>query len=237
MIIENMGSYTDIFAKSISLFTYLAVFLGGILASFTPCVYPLIPITISYIGARSVNRKTEAFIISLLYVLGMAFSYSCLGAAAVLGGRIFGEISRSPITYLFVGNIFLFLGLSMLDVFTLPIPGFLKRQIPTAGKKGLFGSFLTGACAGLAIGPCTGPMLGALLMYVGSRQNFFLGVTLLFTFALGMGLILLIVGTFAGAAVSLPKSGRWMNVIKKAFGIILILCAEYFIILAGGRLI
>ena len=235
-MLEGLVSYTEITIKNVSFFTYLFIFLGGILTSFTPCVYPLIPITVSYIGASSADRRGRAFALSLAYVLGISVAYSCLGVVAALGGRIFGQVSASPWTYLIIGNIFLILGLSMLEVFTIPMPGFLKRSgAASAKKKGLIGAFIVGISAGFVIGPCTAPALGAVLAYVAGRQNILLGISLLFTFALGMGLLLLLIGTFSGFAASLPKSGRWLNAVKKVFGIILIICAEYFIIVAGSR--
>ncbi|MFH1867738.1 MAG: cytochrome c biogenesis protein CcdA [Candidatus Omnitrophota bacterium] len=234
-MMEWLISYTEVNLKEISLLSYLLVFLGGVLSSFTPCVYPLIPITASYIGAASAGSKRRGFILSFFYVLGIAVIYSCLGAFAALGGRLFGEISANPWTHLIVGIIFLALGLSMLDIFTLPIPAFLKSSGSLSKRKGAFGAFLVGLSAGLIVGPCTAPALGAVLVFVGSKQNILLGMTLLFTFAFGMGLLLMVIGTFAGLASSLPKSGKWLNAIKKAFGVVLIAGALYFIITAIRR--
>jgi len=234
-MLESLISFTEITIKDITLFSYLLIFLGGVLTSFTPCVYPLIPVTIGYIGANSAGTKARAFLLSLSYVLGIATVYSFLGTIAALSGKIFGEISANPWTYLVVGNIFLLLGLSMMGLFTFPLPGFLRSGGNVSTKKGILGAFAVGIAAGFVIGPCTAPILGAVLTYVGSRQNILLGVSLLFTYAFGMGLLLLLVGTFTGLAASLPKSGRWLNIIKKIFGLILIACAEYFIIRAGGR--
>lgn len=235
MILEGLISNAGIYLERISLVSYLAVFLGGILASLTPCVYPLIPVTVGYIGASSAGSRSRGFVLSFFYVLGIAVIYSCLGAAAALGGRLFGEISTNPWTYLVVGSIFLVLGLSMLDLFALPIPGFLRSKGLAGKRAGVLGALLVGISAGFVVAPCTVPVLGAVLAYVASRQNLFFGITLLFTFAFGMGLLLIFVGTFAGLAATLPKSGRWLNIVKKLFGIILIICAGYFIILAGRR--
>lgn len=232
---EWLISFTEVNLKEISLLSYLLVFLGGILASFTPCVYPLIPITVSYVGAASAGSKKKGFILSFFYVLGIAVVYSFLGAFAALSGRLFGQISANPWTYLIVGVIFLGLGLSMLDLFMLPIPGFLRAKGPSSKRKGILGAFLVGMSAGLVVGPCTAPALGAVLVFVGSKQSMILGMTLLFTFAFGMGLLLMVVGTFAGLASSLPKSGKWLNIIKKVFGIMLIIGAAYFIITAIRR--
>ncbi len=234
-MLESLISFTEITIKDITPFSYLLIFSGGVLTSFTPCVYPLIPVTIGYIGANSAGTKTRAFFLSLSYVLGIATVYSFLGTVAALGGKIFGEISANPWTYLVVGNIFLLLGLSMMGLFTFSFPGLLRLNGNVSVKRGILGAFAVGIAAGFIIGPCTAPILGAVLAYVGSRQNILLGVSLLFTYAFGMGLLLLLVGTFTGLAASLPKSGKWLNIIKKIFGLILIACAEYFILRAGGR--
>jgi thiol:disulfide interchange protein DsbD len=234
-MLEWLISYTEVNFKEISLLSYLLVFLGGILSSFTPCIYPLIPITVSYIGATSSGSRRRGFMLSFFYVLGIAVIYSSLGAFAALGGRLFGEISANPWTYLVVGIIFFFLGLSMLDIFILPIPAFLRAGGSLSKRKGILGSFLVGMSAGLVVGPCTAPALGAVLVYVGSKQNIFLGMSLLFTFAFGMGLLLMAIGTFAGLASSMPKSGKWLNLIKKIFAIALIIGAAYFIITALRR--
>lgn len=232
-MLESLISFTEVTIKDVTPFSYLLIFSGGVLTSLTPCVYPLIPVTIGYIGANSAGKRQKAFFISLSYVLGIACVYSFLGAAAALTGSIFGEISSNPWTYLIVGNIFLILGLSMIGLFTIPVPGFLSSSSNRAGTRGVLGAFFVGISAGFVIGPCTAPILGAVLTYVGSRQNLFLGISFLFTYALGIGFILLLVATFTGLAASLPKSGRWLNIIKNASGIILIACAEYFIIKAG----
>lgn len=236
MILQGLISNAEIYLEKISLVSYVVVFLGGIMVSFTPCVYPLIPVTAAFIGANSAGSRGRGFLLSFFYVLGIAVTYSFLGAVAALGGRLFGEISTNPWTYLIVGNIFLLLGLSMLDLFVLPIPGFLRSGRPFfKGKRRLAGALLVGASSGFVVGPCTAPVLGAVFAYVATKQNLFFGITLLFAFAFGMGLLLIFVGTFAGAAASLPKSGKWLNIVKKLFAILLIICAEYFIILAGGR--
>jgi len=232
-MIESLISFSELTIKDISPFTYFIVFIGGVFTSFTPCVYPVIPVTVGYIGANSAGTRKKAFLLSLFYVFGVSFTYSILGAIAALGGSVFGEISTNPWTYIAVGNIFLLLGLSMMDVFELKLPYFLMPKVMPKAGKGILGAFLVGISAGFIMGPCTAPILGAVLTYVGTRQNVMIGVSLLFTYALGLGALLLAVGTFTGFAASLPKSGKWMNIIKKIFGAILLVCAEYFLIQAG----
>jgi thiol:disulfide interchange protein DsbD len=169
----------------------------------------------------------------MFYVLGMALVYTLLGCFAAFSGRLFGQVQTNPWTYFVVGNICIILGLSMFDVFSLPLPRFLNRFQPKEKKKGLLGSFVMGAASGFVLGPCTAPVLAVLLSYVASQQNIIFGMSLLFVFAFGMGTLLIVLGSFAGFLVNLPKAGMWMIRIKKGFGWVLIGIGEYFLITAG----
>ncbi len=212
---------------------YIAVFLSGVLTSFTPCVYPMIPITIAYIGGHSGESRLRGFSLSIFYVIGMAATYSALGAFAAMTGKLFGAASTNPILYLVVANIFIFLGLSMLDVFTLPIPSFLTSRQPGKKASGYFGAFIVGLLAGTVAAPCTAPVLGVVLTFVAAKQNVFYGVTLLFLFSIGLGTLLIIVGTFAGLMSSMSKTGKWSVAIKKFFGWVMIGTGEFFLVQAG----
>lgn len=213
---------------------FVAAMLGGVLASLTPCIYPMIPITVGYIGSSNIGgSKSRAFLLSIVYVFGIAVTYAAMGVFAALSGRLFGEFNSSPWSYLLVGNIILLLGLSMLDVFALPM--FTPKS---NGKKGgLVATFGLGMSSGLVAGPCTAPVLGVLLTYVASTGNGFLGGALLFVFAFGMGILLIVVGTFSGLMATMPKSGNWMVLIKKGLGWLMIILAEYFLIQAGTLLL
>jgi thiol:disulfide interchange protein DsbD len=206
---------------------YLKVFFAGAALSFTPCVYPLIPITASFIGATSSGSKAKGFSLSLLYVTGMAVTYSILGLVASLTGMFFGRISAHPLTYIIVGTIIIIFGLSMLDLFTLYFPQFFRP--PAVKGKGYLSSFTLGLSSGLVVSPCLTPALGAILLYLATKKNIIYGTTLLFTFACGMGVLLIIVGTFSSIITSLPKSGRWLDYIKKSCAVILICIGAYFV--------
>jgi thiol:disulfide interchange protein DsbD len=214
---------------------FLAVFAGGVLVSFTACVYPVVPITIAFIGARSAGSRTRGFFLSLVYVLGMALTYTALGGIAALSGKLFGQLQTNPWTYFVMANICILMGLAMLEVFILPVrtPAFIARLQPRGKTRGLAGSLAVGAASGLVLGPCTAPVLAVLLSYVATRQHLLFGMSLLFVFALGMGVLLVVVGTFAGLLASLPKSGVWMARVNRLFGWILIGAGEYFLIVAG----
>lgn len=237
MLEELIGKF-DIYLQNAPLIALLIAFAAGLITSFTPCVYPLIPVTVGFIGAKSADNRGKAFYLSLFYVLGIALVYSSLGMFAALSGQFFGQISTNKWTYLFVGNIFLFFGLSMLDVFSLEMT-FLQKFIPSSNSSAKDGlsAFIFGGVSALIAGPCTTPVIGSLLTYVASKQNIFLGFSMLFSFALGLGFLLLIVGTFTGVLSSLPKSGGWMTTVKKAFGFLMIFIGEYFILKAGQLMI
>jgi thiol:disulfide interchange protein DsbD len=213
---------------------YLWAFLGGVLASLTPCVYPLIPITAGYIGIRSEGSQFKGFILSLIYVTGIAITYSLLGLLASLTGSLFGKISSHPIAYIFTGTAVIIFGLSMLDLFPIILPSPIK---PINYKKtGFISTFFLGLTSGLIVGPCLTPVLGAILAYLVTKKNILYGMTLLFTFAYGMGLILILIGTSSSILISLPKSGKWMVYIKKLAGIILLSMGIYFVFCAIMRM-
>jgi cytochrome c-type biogenesis protein len=224
-------SQFDSYLQSSLLASVLIAFLGGVLASLTPCVYPMIPITAGVIGHANVGgSKGRGFLLSLIYVLGMALTYAALGLFAAATGRFFGAINSSPWTFLIVGNVILFFGLGMLDVFRLPTFAghFISRRL------GVTGIFLAGISSALVAGPCTTPVLGSLLVYTASSQSLIMGGLLLFVFSLGMGTLLLGVGTFSSFLASIPRSGSWMVTIKKTMGLLMLGMAQYFFIKAGS---
>jgi len=211
-------------------------FMGGMLASFTPCIYPVIPITVSYIGGTNRDKnKFNGFFLSLSYVLGMALTYSLLGLFAALSGKIFGQISANPWINFLVANLCIILGLNMLDV--LPIPFLTSSpQFTSSRKGGIIGAFLLGLGSGFIAAPCTSPILAVLLILVAQARQVIFGFFLLFFFALGMGTLIILLGTFTGLATSLPKSGKWTENIKHIFGYALIAIGEYFLVQMGKYL-
>ncbi|MBI5576728.1 MAG: sulfite exporter TauE/SafE family protein [Deltaproteobacteria bacterium] len=216
---------------------YAAVFAGGLLVSFTPCIYPVIPITVGYIGSRSGGSRARGFILSLAYVAGMAVTYAALGGAAALTGRVFGESASSPLSHLVVGNLCLLFGLSLFDIIRIPLPSFAPSASAARRSGGVLGALSFGMASGLVVGPCTAPVLGGLLLFVGSRQNVLQGLSLLFVFALGMGSVLVLLGTFSSLIAGLPRSGKWLGAVKRGFGVVMILAGEYFLVQAGRMLV
>jgi len=212
---------------------FFMVFAGGLLSSLTPCVYPMIPITISVIGGQKQTGRFHSFFLSVFYVLGIAVIYTALGIAAVASGTLFGSISTNSWVLFAVANICLIFGLSMFDVFTINIPFLSNIRIGKAKGGSFVGVFLMGIIFGLVASPCTAPVLGVVLAFVSTTKSFVYGGALLFVYALGLGALLIVIGTFSGAIQRLPKSGKWMEYVKKFFGVIMFAMAEYYLIQMG----
>jgi cytochrome c-type biogenesis protein len=209
------------------------VFIGGLLTSLTPCVYPMIPITVSIVVGQKKGSRFQSLLLSVFYVLGIAVTYSSLGIIAVATGSLFGSLSSNIWVLFGVANICILFGLSMFDVFTLNIPflSSLQNKRPQGGS--LFGVFVLGILFGLVASPCTAPVLGVILAFVSTSHSYIYGASLLFTYAIGIGVLLIAIGASAGALAHLPKSGTWMNVVKKIFGFVMIGMGEYFLIQMG----
>jgi len=212
--------------------SFIGVFLGGLVVSFSPCVYPLVAVTLGFIGVEAGSSRLKGFFLSLVYVSGIAITYSILGLIASLSGRLFGQISSHPLSFLVVGNACIIAGLSFFGVININFFG-VRLQNKVKATGGVFSVFIMGLISGLVVGPCTAPVLGTILLYVATKQNIFYGISLLLTFAYGMGFLLILVGTFSSILVNLPKSGIWLLRLKRLSGFILLGIGEYFLIKAG----
>ena len=208
---------------------FLLVFAGGILTSLTPCVYPLIPITVSIFGANEAAGLFKSFVLSVVYVLGIVVTYSILGVAVASTGAVFGQIMANPWVVGFISLILVTLGLSMFGVFEIRLPYAVQNRLNTVGGAGFAGAFAMGTVAGVIAAPCTGPALAVVLTYIATTGSLFLGFWLMFTYALGMGLLFIGIGTFSGLLSALPRSGGWMYVLENIFGIAIITMALYFL--------
>ena len=204
---------------------YLLTLAAGIITSFTPCVFPVIPIIVGYIGTQQVKSRTKAFLLSLAYVAGISVTFSILGIIASLSGMIFGSIQSNPLTYIFVGGIIFIMTLWFMDVINITLPAI---QTPRFKSKGYIPAFILGIVSGVITAPCTAAVLAIILTYVASKQNMFFGGTLLFTYAMGLGTLLIIAGTFTGFFTKLIKSYSISRKIKMLFGIALLLFSLSF---------
>lgn len=213
--------------------SYLSAFLGGLLVGFSPCVYPLIPITLAFIGSGSGSSRLRGFILSLVYVLGLAITYSVLGLIASATGKLFGRIANHPAAYFVIGNACIISGLSFFDIININFTGAqIKKKIKMT--QGVLPVLLLGLASGLVAGPCVTPVLGTILVYAASKQNVIYGASLLFVFAYGMGILLILAGTFSAVFANLSKSSTWILRLRKISGFILIGAGEYFLIKAGS---
>lgn len=214
------------------------VFLGGVLTSFTPCIYPMIPITVALIGGQSARerrvRKGRVVALTLAYVTGLAAVYAALGVLAGVTGSLFGSVSANRWALLLTANLLLLTGLAMLDVIPLRLPAGLAQRAATAGTGGrVAGTFAMGAASGLVAAPCSAPVMIAVLAWVARTGSAGLGFLYLFAFSLGMCALLVAVGLSAGTVSALPRAGRWMVWVKRAFAIVMLGAAEYYLIKAG----
>ncbi len=207
--------------------TFVIIFLGGLGLNLTPCVYPLIPITISFFGGIEAN-KGKTFWMALAYVLGIAVTYSVLGVAAALGGGLFGALLTNPYVLIGIAVLLFGLSLSMFGVYEFRLPTGLMTAA-SQSKAGIFGSFFMGLTLGIIAAPCVGPFVIGLLTYVAAQQDVLLGFTMFFTLAMGLGLPYLFLAMYSNKISSLPRSGSWMIGVRVIFGFVLIAMAIYFI--------
>jgi thiol:disulfide interchange protein DsbD len=207
----------------------LIVFGWGLLLNLTPCVYPVIPLTIGFFGGQNQGpgRGGRAFGLAALYVLGMATMYSALGVAAALSGRLFGAALQSPWVLGAVAAVLVALALSMFGLFEIRMPSsWMQKAGARAGAAGAYGM---GLLVGVVAAPCIGPVVLALLAFVAARQDAAFGFLVFFVLSLGLGLPYLFLAAFSGSLSRLPRAGQWMEGIKKIFGWVLLAMAAYFL--------
>ncbi len=223
---------------------YFLMFGGGLFASVTPCTYPVLPLTVGYIGNQAGANRLNAFLLSLSLVTGLATVYAFLGAIVAAVGGTFGSIMGNGTFLYAVAMFYLLMGLFLLDVFHLPTPRLFSRlHAKSANSKGIMGAFVIGGVSGLIVGPCTGPILaialGAITLMlqdvqgVGYALQIAKGGVLLFLFGLGQGALLLLAGTFTGFMMKLPRAGAWMETVKKGFALTIIFAATLLFVFVG----
>ena len=211
------------------------LFAAGLVTSVTPCVYPMIPITIGILGGSGAETRSRSRTVgyALLYALGLALVYASLGLLAGLSGTLFGTVSSNRWAYLVMANLLLLFALAMLDVFPVTLPARLVAWAGKFGGRSPGSVFLMGATSGLVAAPCGAPAFAAVLTFVGQTRSAGLGFLYLFVFSLGMTTLLILVGLSAGALTALPRPGNWMVWVKKVAGVVILAMAEYYLIKAG----
>ncbi len=202
------------------------IFVAGLATSLTPCVYPMIAITVSVFGARQARSRSEAAIVSTAYVLGIAAMFTPLGVLSSLSGSAMGGTQTNPWVMVPLALLFTAMAVSMFGGFDMDLPDALKNRLVQVGGAGVKGAFALGFVSGLVAAPCTGPVLTVLLSWVSTSGDVGFGALSLFVYSLGLGALFWVVGTFA---VSLPKSGRWLEWVKSVFGIVMLVLALYYV--------
>jgi len=210
------------------LWTLLGVFAGGMALNLTPCVYPLIPITVSYFGGRGARKQGGLLAHGLFYIGGLALTNSLLGVFAALTGGLMGAMLQSPIVLIVVVAVLLIFASSLFGFWELRLPTGLT-QAASRSYTGYFGSLFMGLTLGVVAAPCIGPFVLGLLTWVAGMGSPWLGFLIFFTLSLGLGLPLLALALFSGKLDRLPRSGAWMVWVRKLMGWVLVGMAVYFV--------
>jgi thiol:disulfide interchange protein DsbD len=210
-------------------YAVIAFFLFGLALNLTPCVYPVIPMTVSFFVAQSEQKKREIFILASYYVVGIAIVFSVLGLMSGLAGRQWGFLFQNPWFVIFMAIIVLSMAASMFGAFEVTVPSFLMTRLGKS-RQGAIGSFIMGLTVGVIIAPCAAGIIIGLVGIVAKLGIVAKGALLFFVMGLGLGLPYLFLATFSGALSGLPKSGMWMVWIRKLFGLVLIGVAIYFLL-------
>ena len=210
------------------IWTLLGIFAGGIALNLTPCVYPLLPITISYFGGRSGKGRGGLIAHGAFYIGGLSFTNSILGVVAALTGGLMGAMLQNPVVIIAVAAILIFFAMSLFGVWELQLPSGLT-QAALKSYAGYFGTLFMGLTLGIVAAPCIGPFILGLLTWIASMGSPWLGFIIFFTLSLGLGLPLFFLAIFSGQIEKLPRSGEWMLWVRKIMGWVLIGMSAYFI--------
>lgn len=218
----------------------LLCFASGILTSLTPCIYPMVPITINIFGRAARNRKDggakrgarfdpHTFKLALIYVGGMCFTYSVMGLVAGLTGSLFGKVLQSPFFLLFLTLLFLVLAIGQFGLFKLQLPPSLQTKLARKGNaESKIGIFLMGLFSGLIVSPCVGPVIAGILAFVFDTSNAFRGFIYFLSFSMGLGVLFLVIGGFSGMLAKLPRSGAWMTRVNAFLAALMLIAAGYY---------
>ena len=215
--------------QDVSLLTFLLVFLGGVVTSIGPCNIATIPLIVGYVGGSRNLPRSRAFALSLAFAIGLALTFMLLGVAAALVGGLFGA---SGGWYYLLAAVCFLIGLNMLGVLHIQLPLWFGGMRERIGLKGIPGALTLGLVSGLVASQCATPVLAAILTYVMSRGALMFGAALLFVYALGRGVPVVLAGTFTGALKGLQKLGRWTEMIERGSGAIVIGVGLYFLWMA-----
>ena len=216
-----------------------AVFLAGVATSLTPCLYPMVPITVSIVGTGdAAHGRWRRIGLVGIYVIGLAAAYAALGLLAGLTGTLFGSLSTNPWLQFAMANVMLAAAAMMADLIPVPIPARLRARATSAGVGGkVTGVLIMGLVSGLVAAPCGAPVLAAILTWVTATRSALLGFAYLLAFSLGMCSLLIVAALATDTTLRLPRAGPWMLWVKRAFALILLGVAEYYLVQMGTLLI
>jgi thiol:disulfide interchange protein DsbD len=208
---------------------FFSIFLLGLGLNLTPCVYPMMSVTLALFGAREEKRLWKRVPAALVYMMGIALTYSVLGIVAAFTGTLFGAALQSPWVLVSIAAVLAVMGVSMFGLFELQVPSSVLSRFSGNSATGLAGVFFSGLLVGLFAAPCVGPPIVALLAVVAQSGKPWFGFLAFFVLSLGLGLPYLILGTYTGLLQRLPRSGTWMVWVKKVFGLLLFAVALFYL--------
>jgi thiol:disulfide interchange protein DsbD len=211
---------------------FLAIFLIGLALNLTPCVYPMLSVTVSLFGSQSESNFMRVFLKAVTYVVGIATMYSILGVTAALGGGLFGSWLQSPWVLGGIALLLFALALSSFGLYQIQLPYWVTKRVSGISGSGFIAVYLSGLVVGVFAAPCVGPPVIALLAFVASKGSTAFGFWSFFILALGLGFPYLILGTFSGLIKKIPRSGSWLLWVEHIFGVILLGAALFYLFLA-----
>ena len=211
---------------------FLAIFLIGLALNLTPCVYPMLSVTVSLFGGQSETNTIKVFLKAVMYVLGIATMYTILGVSAALSGTLFGSWLQNPLVLGSIGALLIGLALSSFGLYQIQMPYWLTSKLGGTTGTGIISLYLSGLVVGVFAAPCIGPPVIALLTLVSSKADPVFGFWVFFTLSLGLGFPYLILGTFSGMLKKIPRSGAWLVWVERIFGVILSAAGLFYLALA-----
>jgi thiol:disulfide interchange protein DsbD len=229
------GVFDNAFVRELergSWLAFLGLFLIGLSLNLTPCVYPMLGVTVSIFGARQAAPALQVAGLAVVYVLGIAVMYTSLGLAAAFTGGLFGGLLQNPAVLVVLGLLFVALALSMFGLYELQLPPSLLAKLGGNTATGIAGTFLSGLLVGVFAAPCIGPPIVALLALVGAKGDPWFGFRTFFALSIGLGAPYLVLGTFSNLLQRLPRSGEWMVWVKKVFGVVMLALGLFYALLA-----
>jgi thiol:disulfide interchange protein DsbD len=229
---QSKNELADLFESKGSFVAFLAIFVIGLALNLTPCVYPMLSVTVSLFGAQTETNTAKVFLKAVVYVLGIASMYSVLGVSAALGGGLFGSWLQSPWVLGTIAALLFAMALSSFGLYQIQMPYWLTSKLGGTTGTGIISVFVSGLVVGVFAAPCIGPPVIALLTLVGTKGDPVFGFWAFFVLSLGLGFPYLILGTFSGLLKKIPKSGAWLVWVERIFGVVLTGAALFYFSLA-----